>query len=112
MDFNTINKYNVQVLSLKNKLKVASDVEEISCIATRIVELENSIMLERTTRFKILEKEKKEIENRIDKIRRELKRAEDDLRIIDSSITVRIDGYKEKLQEQIEELTREYNFTL
>lgn len=107
--FDKINKFNVAIASLKNKLKSADNIDELTFIASKIINLEQQIVIEKTNGYKELEKRKKEISDKIDKIRRELKRAEDDLQHIDNSLDLKVNGLKRSLQLRIDSLNEEYN---
>lgn len=106
--FEIINKYNVAIASLRNQLKQASGIDELTQIASKIIDLEHQILVEKSAGYKELEDEKKKIESKVDKLKRELKRAEDDLGRIDNSIDVKLNGYRKALQSKIENLTQEY----
>lgn len=106
--FEIINKYNVAILSLRNQLKQAKGIDELTQIASKIVDLEQQILVEKTVGYKELEGEKKKIETKIDKLRRELKWAENDLDRIDNTIDVKLNGYRKALQYKIENLTSDY----
>jgi septal ring factor EnvC (AmiA/AmiB activator) len=108
-NFEKINKYNVTIMSLKNQLKASTNIDELTMIAGKIIELEHQIIVEKTAGYKSLEKERKEIENKIDKIRRELKRAEDELARVDGTLDFKLNGYRIALQNRIEVLSDEYN---
>lgn len=107
--FEKINKYNVAIQSLKNQLKQASSLDELTILAGKIIELEQQIVIEKSTGYKQLEKERKDIEQKIDKIRRELHRAEADLSRINNTLDFKINGYKKTLQAKIDSLGEEYN---
>ncbi len=106
--FDIINKYNVAIASLRNQLKQASGIDELTQIASKIIELEQQILVEKSAGYKELEEEKKKVEGKVDKLRRDLKRAEDDLNRIGNNIDVKINGYRRALQHKIENLTQEY----
>jgi DNA anti-recombination protein RmuC len=59
--------------------------------------------------YKQLEKERKEIESRIDRIKRELRRAEEDLSRIDGALDLKVNGYKKMLQSKIDSLGEEFH---
>jgi septal ring factor EnvC (AmiA/AmiB activator) len=107
--FEKINKYTVAIASLKNQLKNAESIDTLTSLAGKIIELENQIIIERTVGYKYLEKERKEIEDKIDKIRRELRRAEEELRRVDNQLDHKVNGYKKLLQNRIDNLGNEYN---
>ncbi len=106
--FDTINKHNVAIQSLRNRLKSAKGIDELTNLAARIIELENQILTEKTTGYKQLEEEKKSIETRIDKLSRELSRATHDLHRVGNSLDYKLNGYKKKLQSRIDSLNDEY----
>lgn len=108
-NFELINKYTVQITSLKNQLKLSNDIDELTIIADRIIELENQIIAEKATGVKVLEKEKKSTLDRIDKIQRELRKAEEELQRIDQTMEFRLVKYKQTLESKIEALSRQYN---
>jgi DNA repair exonuclease SbcCD ATPase subunit len=106
--FDIINKYNVAIKSLRNQLKQANGIDELTNIAAKIVELEQQIMKEKTSGYKQLEEEKKLIEKRIDTLSRELNRAKEDLIRVGNSLDYKLNGYRKKLQERIDSLNNEY----
>jgi hypothetical protein len=107
--FEVINKYNVAIMSLKNQLKNASSIDELTILASRIINLEQQILVEKSTGYKELEQEKKKVETKIDKLTRELKQAENDLNRIDNNIDLKLNGYRAALQAKIEGLTNDFN---
>jgi predicted nucleic acid-binding Zn-ribbon protein len=107
--FDIINRYNVTIISLRNQLKQAIGIDELTSIASKIIELEHQILVEKSAGYAQLEEEKKKIESKVDKLRRELKRAEDDLNRIDNSIDLKMNGYRKALQSKIDSLNDEYN---
>ena len=107
--FEKINKYNVAIKSLKNQLKNSNSIDELTIIAGKIIELEQQIVVERGAGYRQLERERKEVENKVDKIKRELRRAEDELARIDSTLDLKVNGYKKTLQLKIDALGEEYN---
>lgn len=107
--FEVINKYNVAIMSLKNQLKNASSIDELTILASRIINLEQQILVEKSTGYKELEQEKKKVETKIDKLTRELKQAENDLNRIDNNIDLKLNGYRSALQAKIEGLTNDFN---
>ena len=110
--FETINKYNVAIQSLRNKLKSANGIDELTNIAAKIIELENQILIEKSNGYKQLTDEKKIIEKRVDKLQRDLNQAIDDLQRIGNSLDFKLNGYKKKLQDRIDSLNDEYNSLL
>lgn len=106
--FEIINKYNVTIRSLRNQLKHASGIDELTTIATSIVELEHKIMLEKSAGYRQLEKQKKRIKDKVEELSRLLNQAEQELENIDKKLTVKLDGYKDTLQDKINLLNLEY----
>ncbi len=106
--FYEINKYNVAIKSLRNQLKQAVGIDELTNIAAKIIDLEHQIMIEKTNGYKQLEEEKKLIEKRIDTLTRELAKAKNELTRIGNSLDFKLHGYKKKLQDRIESLNDEY----
>lgn len=107
--FDIINKYNITILSLRNKLKNAEGIDELTDIASKIIELEQAIMREKTVGYRRLEDEKKKIKNKIGKLQRELDTAMMELDQLDSKIDHKMNGYKTGLEKKIESLAAEYN---
>jgi hypothetical protein len=107
--FEIINKYNVAILSLRNQLKNAKGIDELTVIASKIIDLEQHILVEKSTGYKELEHEKKKVENKIDKLERELRQAENELNRIDNNIDLKLNGYRSALQAKIEGLTYDFN---
>ena len=106
--FDVINRYNVAIISLRNQLKQAAGIDELTIIASKIIDLEQQILVEKTAGYKELEKEKNTVESKIDKIKRELRRLEDDLQMIDNRIDLKVNVYRKALQNKIDNLSEEY----
>lgn len=106
--FDVINKYNVAIKSLRNQLKQATGIDELTNIAAKIVDLEQQIMTEKSNGYKQLEEERKLIEKRIDSLSRELERAKGDLNRVGNSLDFKLNGYRKKLQARIDSLNSEY----
>jgi predicted nuclease with TOPRIM domain len=110
--FEVINKYNVAVASLRNQLKTATGIDELTSIASKIIDLEQQILVEKSAGYKQLEAEQKTIHAKVDKLRRELRRAEDELDQLGNKIDIKINGYKKSLQQKIDALTDDYNLVI
>jgi septal ring factor EnvC (AmiA/AmiB activator) len=110
--FEKINKFNVAIMSLKNQLRSSNNIDELTLVASKIIDLEHQIVIEKTTGYKQLEEEKKTIEYKIDKIRRDLKNAENDLHRVGNNIDLKLVGYKNALQMKIDLLNDEYNLSV
>ena len=106
--FDVINRYNVAIISLRNQLKQATGIDELTLIAGKIIDLEQQILVEKTAGYEELEKEKNVVESQIDKIRRELRRLEDDLQMIGNKIDLKVNVYRSALQNKIDNLSVEY----
>lgn len=106
--FDVINRYNVAIISLRNQLKQATGIDELTLIAGKIIDLEQQILVEKTAGYEELEKEKNVVESKIDKIRRELRRLEDDLQMIGNKIDLKVNVYRSVLQNKIDNLSVEY----
>lgn len=107
-NFSAINVYNVAIVSLKNKLKSVTDIDELIVVSKKIIELEKKIFAERSAVYKDLEKKKQQIEQRIAKINKALEAAQDELKRITISIDVRVNSYKKSLETRIETLSKEF----
>lgn len=101
INFEQINKYNVAIRSLKNALKIAASFEEVIIILGKINELERSIINEKMQDNNELNQKKKNIECKIDKVRRKLKLYEDELEYVANAIENRTEGYRNKLEQKI-----------
>lgn len=106
--FELINKYNVAITSLKNQLKQAEGIDQLTQVATKIIDLEQKILVEKAMGYKEIEEEKKKIADKVDKLRRELKAAENELTRVDNSLDLKVNGYKKALQIKIDNLSQEY----
>lgn len=109
INFERINKFNVAIASLKNQLKNVANIDELTLITSKIIDLEQQIIVEKTAGYEKLEKEKKEIEEKIDRIKRDLRKAEDDLQRVGNNLELKINGYKKTLQTKIDLLNDEYS---
>ena len=107
--FSIINKYNVTIKSLRNQLKHATGIDELTNIAAKIIDLEQQVMTEKSNGYKQLAEEKKLIERRIDTLARELSRAKGDLDRVGNSLDFKINGYRKKLQAKIDSLNDEFS---
>jgi len=107
--FDKINRCNVAIRSLRNQLKISNNLDELTLIAGKIIDLENEILSERTIGCKQLTRKKKAIEVKIDTLRRKISTEESKLNNIDNMITLKISRYKEQLETKIEHLSKEYN---
>jgi hypothetical protein len=106
--FELINKYNVAISSLKNQLKQAEGIDQLIQVATKIIDLEQKILVEKAMGYKEIEEEKKKIADKVDKLRRELRAAENELTRVDNSLDLKVNGYKKALQIKIDNLSQEY----
>ena len=106
--FELINKYNVAISSLKNQLKQAEGIDQLTQVATKIIDLEQKILVEKAMGYKEIEEEKKKIADKVDKLRRELRAAENELTRVDNSLDLKVNGYKKALQIKIDNLSQEY----
>lgn len=106
--FENVNKYNVTISSLRNKLKMAKGVDELTDIASKIVELENQILIEKTNGYKQLESERKHVEKKINKLQQVLTKETNKLQQIDNSLECKLNGYRKKLQMRIDLLNDDY----
>jgi septal ring factor EnvC (AmiA/AmiB activator) len=111
-NFAKVNKINVAIASLRNKLKQANDVNVLTIIASDIIKLEQEILFQRTAGYKKLEEEKKEKEDRRNSIQRSLQQVENDIKNIDVRIDLKINGYKKNLQDKIDLINEEYTSAL
>jgi hypothetical protein len=110
--YEIINKYNVAIASLRNKILQTNGIDELTLLASKIIEMEQQILIEKTAGYKELEKEKKTLENKLDKAKREIQRMEHDKTIINNKINVKINGYKKTLESKIADLSNDYNTLL
>lgn len=108
--FDKINRINVTIRSLRNQLRVTTDISKLSQIAHKIAELEEQAVIEKSRGYKQLEKRKKTIEDKIDKMKRQLSRAESELQQVDNSLHHKVDGYRKLLQMRINMLHEEYSY--
>ncbi len=104
VDYEKINKYKVSIKSIKNKIKEANGIDELTVLASKIIELENQIVLEKNKDFLKLEKSKKEAELLVDQAKRKLKQAEYELQHLESTIELKTTKYRKELQLKIESL--------
>lgn len=104
IDYKLINKHNVKIASLRNQISASKDIDELTMIANKIIDLENEIMLEKNGELKKLEKVKTEAEEKVDTIKRKLKQAEYDLQYIQTTIDSKTNSYKKQLQQKIDNL--------
>jgi hypothetical protein len=106
--FDLINKHNVTIKSLRNQLYRAEGIDELTTIASKIIELEQQIMIEKSIGYRQLEESKKQLLYKINKLQRDLQRAETALSQIDTKLDFKLNGYRNKLQEKIDLLNSEY----
>ncbi len=106
--FDLINKHNVTIKSLRNQLHRAEGIDELTTIASKIIELEQQIMIEKSIGYRQLEESKKQLLYKINKLQRSLQKAEADLSQIDTKLDFKLNGYRNRLQEKIDLLNSEY----
>lgn len=111
-DFNIINKYNITINSLRNQLKLSTDINELTLIASKIIELEYQILYEKTAGCNRIQKEKKRIVDHIDKMKCKIAIAEKELEYVEKSLDHKINGYKQSLQNKIDILDEDYHNTI
>jgi predicted nuclease with TOPRIM domain len=110
--FDVINRYNVTIKSLKNKIKQASGIDELTMLASKIIELEQGILVEKTAGYKELEREKLQIEEKVDKAKRDLQRLESELEHLDNKLDYKVNGYRRVLESRLDNLNKDYNMVL
>lgn len=110
--FDVINKYNITIKSLRNQLAKATDIDELTAIAAKIIELEHSIMLERSAGYRQIEYEQKKIAERVNMLQRSLQLAEMELSNLTNKLDFKLNGYRAKLEEKVENLSLEYSRAL
>lgn len=107
--FDVINKYNITIKSLRNQLARATDIDELTNIAAKIIELEHAIMLERSAGYRQIEHEQKKLVDRVNTLQRSLQLAEMELSNLTNKLDFKLNGYRAKLEEKVEQLSVEYN---
>ena len=107
-DFDKINRCNVAIQSLRNQLNQSTNIDELTLIASKIIELEQEIINERARGHKKLERKRKTVESKIDKLQRQLLAAQDELDDLDQTIDQRLNGYRKNLISRIEDLNNEF----
>lgn len=107
-DFDKINRCNVSITSLRRQLSSATSIDELTIIAGKIIDLEHEIMTEKIKTNRALEKRKKEIEKRIDILRRKLNQAEEELSTLKDAMKRKTMQIKESLNIKIDILNKEY----
>ncbi len=88
-----INKYKIALQSVKNKLETCTDLETLLDLSRDIVEIETKIMQEYQKGYSKLEVNKKNVRAKIDKLKRNLNKAESELNQINNSIDVKMNKH-------------------
>jgi len=110
--FDIINRHNVAIASLRNQLRNATGIDELTAIAGKIIDFENKVLLERSAGYKQLEDEKKRVEEKMDRLKRDLEKTITERDLIANALDNKLNGYKKTLQNKIDLLTAEYNNVL
>lgn len=100
-NFDKINRINVAILSLRNQLRGTKNIEDLTRLASQIANLEHQAVIEKSQGYQVLEKKRKIVEDKVDKMRRQLKKEEDKLQNLDNTIYAKIAGYRKLLQMRI-----------
>ena len=111
-DYQIINKSNVQAASLLNRLRKTDNINELTTIAGKIIDLEQTVLRERQAVCKRLQAQQKRIQNQIDSLRRALERKTTQLNIVKNKLDLRLVNYKKILETKINVLSGEYNKAL
>lgn len=106
--FEKINKCHVSIKSLRNQLQTSQNIDELTVIASKIIELEHTILFERQIGCQKLNKKKVFIINKIDRLKRQLFIAKNELNNIENILNLKLNKYKEKLERKIEDISIEY----
>lgn len=106
--FELINRYNVSIASLRNQLKSADTIDQLTVIASRIISLEQKIIAEKCVACKHLYNKRMLIQRKIEDLRRNLNREEQELSHINNLINVKVSGYRKKLNHKMDTLSEEY----
>jgi Skp family chaperone for outer membrane proteins len=105
-DIKQINVYNVQILSIKNQLMKAKTIDELILLTNDIVNLETLILTEKKIGYDKLNQKKQKIENKINKLEKELQDSRDELDSIKGHIQLKLAEYrsahKSHLQQNID----------
>jgi predicted NAD-dependent protein-ADP-ribosyltransferase YbiA (DUF1768 family) len=91
--FDKINKLNVAISSLRNQLKTSISINEILLIASKIIELEQSVCYNRLYGCKELENKRNHIIYKIIKLKRQLTQANKNLIHIENSLDYKLNRY-------------------
>jgi len=108
-NFRKINAAKVRIHSLRNKINKTEDLDTITNMMAEVLLLEDEILREKTKGYKLLETKKKSIEEKIEKMARELYKLEDELSIVDLELKQKTEKAREELAQKIKILEIEYN---
>lgn len=108
-NFRKINAAKVRIHSLRNKINKTNDINTITNMMAEVLTLEDEILREKTKGYKLLESKKKSIEDKIQKMARELYKLEDELSIVDLELKQKTEKAREELAQKIKILEIEYN---
>ena len=108
-DYDKINRCSVAIASLRRQLANANDVDELTILASKIIELEQQLTAEKLKTNIVLEKKKTEMERKIDLLRRKLTQAEEELALIKATIKRKRENTKSSLDLKISMLNKEYS---
>lgn len=99
-----INKIQVKIASLRNSIKFAKTDDELVTIANKILDLEEHVSIEKTKEQQDLEERKRNAEEKIARLERELQFAKKELEEVDNQINYHSERNKTKITNQIDAL--------
>lgn len=107
-DFDKVNRCSVAIVSLRRQLTNANDINELTLLAGKIIELEQELTTEKLKTTLALEKKKNTVEKKIDLLKRKLLQAEEELALIKATIKRKRENTKNSLDLKISLLNKEY----
>ena len=107
-DFSKINILNCSIRSLKNQLKSASSIDELTVITSKILDLEQCIADERIAGYQKLNRLRISLETKIDGLSDRSKPLEYELSCVTLALVHKLNTYRSILDKKITNLSCEY----
>lgn len=107
--FSRINKYNVTIASLYNALYNCTNIDDLTVMARKISIAQQNIIQERSSKLKLLNKQRDIAYQRVQKTKQQWEIAKKELDFIDRKIQAETRKTQVKLHKQINSLSTSYS---
>jgi hypothetical protein len=109
IDFSKINIIKCSILSLKNQLKSAASIDELTVITSKIIDLEQSIADEKLAGYQQLNITRRILEAKLSGMPERSKVIEYELNRVTLTLIHKLNGYKKVLDKKIDTLHTDYD---